>query len=648
MYEEKSMLVKKIHNLEVEINKLNDEIRTLSGIGTGTNRILEAIQEQRWYFFKNKPKVLMDRDTGILWANLDYFKYAKENGEEYTGFQAENLLETTALDNFTGWRVPTALELWNMISDKSFPFIRGNNWRINSEDYWLVNYENRIQKKDLDQQGATNNIAIGSGCLLPCSSCLVPEDYVNHVSNKNKVYTKTERAQFTLNLFVGNGLEPNFFDSEITGLFRKIYIEKPSLIEELNYFENEIMSLQEEVLLSSSFDYLQILSKYDVPNIDFSVIKYHEAVISVLDELMERLSYYEEVKSEIIRDFNIISLKLSKKYAVNPNFTDEENELFKNRQAYVKRHFELSMNSTKDKLLAIKNQAEDIGVRIEGISSRMNALKELAVLEKEERASFSFIVEYAVSMIIKALKKIEFFEGNKIYASNIINNWEAWSGNYKTFKTKLMDDFKTACDDDGIESDTYNPWFNEWQKKRFTIEGRFLPLIDYSLKGNLTNITEEGLTEVDVILGLLEEYKEGLDKFYIEERKAIHTKCFFLVAGELQEKFEVESVLYALGYHFQKELKDIIFGLDRVEDRLFLLEWADSLLDLQVEEILNFVTDKEITKISLDVLTDFADLKRKNFDVYISDIKAYSEELQRREKEYNGLVFRMRKELVKQ
>ncbi|WP_263577391.1 hypothetical protein [Clostridium sp. FP1] len=40
-------------------------------------------------------------------------------------------------------------------------------------------------------------------------------------------------------------------------------------------------------------------------------------------------------------------------------------------------------------------------------------------------------------------------------------------------------------------------------------------------------------------------------------------------------------------------------------------------------------------------------MKRKNFEVCISDSKAYSEELQGREKEYNALIFKMRKELMK-
>lgn len=42
--------------------------------GTGVEKILEAIKNQRWYFFKNKTKILLDRDTGLLWTNLEYFR----------------------------------------------------------------------------------------------------------------------------------------------------------------------------------------------------------------------------------------------------------------------------------------------------------------------------------------------------------------------------------------------------------------------------------------------------------------------------------------------------------------------------------------------------------------------------------------------
>ena len=52
--------------------------------------------------------------------------------------------------------------------------------------------------------------------------------------------------------------------------------------------------------------------------------------------------------------------------------------------------------------------------------------------------------------------------------------------------------------------------------------------------------------------------------------------------------------------------------------------------------------------ISKEILTEFASLKQKNYDIYLADAKAYAEEKAKREKEYNSLVFKMRKDLMKQ
>lgn len=57
----KNELQSRLLTVEQQINTINTEINNLSG--TGIDRILDAIKEQRWYFFKNKPKVLMDKLT---------------------------------------------------------------------------------------------------------------------------------------------------------------------------------------------------------------------------------------------------------------------------------------------------------------------------------------------------------------------------------------------------------------------------------------------------------------------------------------------------------------------------------------------------------------------------------------------------------
>ena len=77
------------------------------------------------------------------------------------------------------------------------------------------------------------------------------------------------------------------------------------------------------------------------------------------------------------------------------------------------------------------------------------------------------------------------------------------------------------------------------------------------------------------------------------------------------------------------------------------MNWANSLLDIQIDEVLKFVANNDLQKISHTILDEFAGLKQKNYDIYLADAKAYSVEKARREKAYNSLIFKMRKDLAK-
>lgn len=643
---EKISLSSKLSDLEEELNRISEEIRVLSG--TGIEKILKAIKNQRWFFFKNKPKVLMDRDTGILWPNLQTFKFRRSQVTVEKYYNYEECYEITSnlsIDEYKNWEIPSDDTL-EEVYDENFPFDK----EIYDEDNWITRskYKSELEKKNIF------SILNYQYSLLPCNGTLIYEDYEISLQNTN-VYTETERLQCTLNIFVNNGLQPIFNDEEITELYKKIYFEKPALIQKLNELQEEIDKLQRVELLSSAFDYNSLLLKYDIKAIDNSIIKYYEAVQSWVDELINKLSYFEEVKGDIIRDFNIISLKLSKKYEENPNLTEEENILLKNRQQFSKKHFELGMRNVKNKLLVVKKQAEDLEYRIDEINDGENAIKELALLEKEERASFNFIAENTANIIKNALIKIEYFEKNKLFATNIINLENKWTENYKIFKTTIKEQLKNNCEEDSIEEEIWSLWYEDWTKKRSIIEMCFLPLVEKGLKGYfITNKLQtddnekvSNVTTVEKLIVLLENYKCNLDNFYLEERKSIYQKFAFQAGGDLQEKFEAESELYKISSQFQKNLQDIIFELDKAEERIFLLRWANDLIDIQIDEILDFVKDKELSKISQNVLVEFADLKIKNYENFISDAKAYSEERANREKQYNSLMFKMRKELMK-
>lgn len=621
--------------------------------GTGVEKILEAIKNQRWYFIKNKPRILFDRNTGLIWANLNTFNSVREGREEGNNYYYLNEVEDVINKysfGFDGFRVPTCYELWYAVEDKTIPFHRDGDayWKLLNRFYWACEYNGCKSSKDLEYSGATSYISDHPVALFPCSDYLIQNsDYQEKVNPDNPVYAEKERLQFTLDLFTKNELVPIFNDEAITELYKKLYFEKPKLVEQLQELENQIKQLQTVTLLSSEFDYTALLSKYDIKAIDASLIKYYQAVQQWCRELIEKVDYYEEQKGSVIKDFNLISLKLSKKYEANPNLTEAENILLRDRQRFFQKNFSLGMNSVKTKLLAVKKQADALEYRIDEIDEGENSLRELAELEQEKRASFAFLTENTAKIIKNALRKIEYFEANHTFVMNAINIWENWTEGYRVFKTTYKEDMKNDCEDDGIEEEIWSSWYQDWQQLRYAIELKMQPVIERGLRGSMPTNKEVKTSVPEQLIHILDDYKKQIDKFYKEERKGIYQKFAFQVGGDLQEKFETESSLYKFVAMLQSELQDIIFNCKNAEDRVWILNWANSLLDIQIDEVLKFVANNDLQKISHTILDEFAALKQKNYDIYLADAKAYSEEKARREKAYNSLIFKMRKDLAK-
>ena len=648
----KAQLLAQENNMQSQLSAIQAQIAAVSTemtelSVTATEKILEAIKNQRWFFFKNVPEIILDRDTGLLWANLEYFPWCDANGNRYYADEATYAVSKFKVGNIDDWKIPTFDDFRTMISDKTFPYHVGyGDYYIKGQRFWYCDMTG-YSGDGID----LNDLSIESGAwfVIPCSDYLVKNtDFRNNLWLNNYAYTEKERLQFILNLFIQNDLQPIFNDQGVMQLYKKVYIEKPALMNELNELQLKIEDLQKVTLLSSEFDYTTLLAKYDVKAINKSVIKYYQAVQQWTCELINKLDAYEEQKEAVIRDFNLIGLKLSKKYEKNSKLTDEENTLLAERQRYLSNKLSLGMHNIKSKILAVKKQADDLEQRIDEIDDGENSIHELALLEKEERASFEFLAENTGKIIKNALLKIEYFENNRQLVMNIVDIWEKCSEDYRVFKTTYFEDLKSACEEDSIEEKIWVKWYQDWQNIRFKIEQKVQPVLERSLKEPMPTITETEVSVPDLLIKALDEYKERVDKFYRDERMGIYQKFVFQAGGDLQEKFESESELYKCTTAFQNDLQNVIFNCAKAEDRIFILRWANSLLDIQIDEILDFVADKDLQKISRDILNEFASLKQKNFDTYLNDAKAYGEEKSRREKEYNSLIFKMRKDLMKQ
>lgn len=638
-------LKQQLQSMQEKLKTINNEIDKLSS--TATDRILEAIKNQRWYFFKNKKHILMDKTTGILWANLDYFPYKKEqeNNTCYNIDEAKSLVNNYSVDGIHDWQIPTLEVFEHMIYDKTFPFQEGGNWRIKNMCSWHCNINNWSNSKvDLDDWKVYSSRAF----ILPCSYYLIQDsEYEKNISENNPLYTEKERLQFTMDLFRENELWPIFDDAEITDLYKKIYFEKPKLLQALSQIETQLAQCEEVKTVTANFDYTTLLNKYDTASIDKSIIQYYEAVQKWIDELMEYLADFEQQKESVIQDCNQIGLQLSTTYKDDSNLTEAENELLKNRQYYFKDKLALGMDKVKTNLLKVKQQADDIEYTINEIDDGDNAIYELAQLEKKERASFALIAENTAKIVNKALQKIDFFEHNRDFIIKAVEVWSKWNEDYKVFKTKQYEELKHSCEEDDIEAEVWQKWYEDWQKLRFTIEEKLQPMIARGLKGDIEAKEEQETPIIMQAIYVLNDYKIAVDNFYLEERKNIYQQYVFQNCGDLQEKFEVEKELYARTMNLQKALQNIIFNCKKEADKIFILRWIDNLIDIQINEIIQFVADNNLEQISQEVLNEFAKLKQKNYYMYLADIKAYSQEQANREKAYNSLIFKMRKGLMK-
>lgn len=650
-------LKQQLQLVQEKIKTINNEIDKLSS--TATDRILEAIKNQRWYFFKNKPHILMDKTTGIIWANLDCFPWNK--GEDpnnkgsmycYEFKEAEELLKKYITDNIPNWEFPKKQELIHFVEDKSCPFIKENSsdYRLKGYKIWITIEKTPSNEKfmvlKLDE--LKNDENRDNAFLIPCSYHLIQNnEYEKNISENNHIYTEKERLRFTLDLFRKNELWPIFDDAEITDLYKKIYFEKPKLLQALSEVETQLTQCEEVKTITANFDYTTLLNKYDIASIDKSIIKYYEAVQQWIDELMEYLADFEQQKESVIQDCNQIGLQLSTTYKDDSNLTEAENELLKNRQYYFKDKLALGMDKVKANLLKVRQQADDIEYTINEIDDGDNAIYELAQLEKKERASFALIAENTAKIVNKALQKIDFFEHNRDFIIKAVEVWSKWNEDYKVFKTKQYEELKHRCEQDDIEAEVWQKWYADWQKLRFTIEEKLQPMIARGLKGDIETKEEQETPIIMQAIYVLNDYKIAVDNFYLEERKNIYQQYVFQSCGDLQEKFEVEKELYARTVNLQKALQNIIFNCKKEADKIFILRWIDNLIDIQINEIIQFVADNNLEQISQEVLNEFAKLKQKNYYMYLADIKAYSQEQANREKAYNSLIFKMRKGLMK-
>jgi len=675
----------KIENSTTSFNNLSSEelLNIRSEITEKLNQfkideklILKAIKAQRFYFFKNKVKFIFDKTTALIWPNIEYFEidYALTNVASFLGLldygfnieQANTYLKTFEFGDVKNWKVPTFKEMKYLLKDKKLSFIDTETFNIH-----LKNSDSREQKEVFRKRKefgitplticSSKNNRINLDVtewreikefyeryepqlpLYPCNSCFVEKDYEQNVSETNKIYTDDEKAKMTLNIFLKNNLIPLFDNNpELTNVFVKLYIEKPKLVEQLNELNKKISEagpIKREFL--KDLDYNNFIKDYNLNEINNSVIKYFQNIIKFEKSLLSEIDAYEIQNNNLLSStFKVIDF-INEKYSNDENFTEEENNLFINRLDFFKKYFDFGLENLKNSLIAFKNEGELLEKELFEINygNKVSKFDDLEKFQNKKYPSFSFIAENSCEIVKNKILQLNWFKETENFIFDSIKLHEKTLENYKIFKDKTQKDYYKNCKNDSIEEENYLSWFKDWNKEIYLINLKLLPLFECFVNG---------LLPVEIIYELIKiifDYKQNVDNFYLNERKNIHTKFAFVDGGQLQEKFEKESEFTKILNSFQEKLENIIFSNQNSQQKIFIIRWAKDWFDNSVNEILNFIETKNINSISKDIISQFRMLKMKNLETFLIDVKLYSDERKEREKEYNNLIFKMRKEL---
>ncbi len=390
----------------------------------------------------------------------------------------------------------------------------------------------------------------------------------------------------------------------------------------------------------SFVNFEKLISSYNFEKIDKSVILYFNSIKRWIDGLLAIVEEVENKKTELFTTLNEIADKIDDIIVYNQDFCEEEITLLELRWEFIKNKYNFDTSKLKKQLLNFKSQAELIENKLHEINKSNNQLQLLYNLEVEKRPTFYFVAENTYHLVSEAFLFLDWFESNKDFSNRIFEIHDIWKDDFATFLTKKKSDFFKICLESSIEPERVEKWFSEWKEERILIESKLLPIIERVLKNNLNpEIALDLITCFEIA-------KTGIDSFYLDKLKKIHIETADLPLSKLQEKIKREIEHSSIINDFQDRIINIIFHVDiKSEEKIFIVQLAKEWLDMQIDEITSFLYKNNLTNISQKILNDFRDLKRKNIEVFMHDVKFYAKSIKEREEKYNELMFRMKKEI---
>ncbi len=671
---------KEINGLKVQLIAVNQK---LLAYGDVEDTLYEAIEEQNWFTFKNKPFVVFDRRTGFLFPNFNHVKHvAYREWNELKKSYGPNDIEKGR------WEILSEIFYYNEKTDRT----KGSYFFKQGEHNLKFDYPKKFRgskatgifiSKHIDKLGQLKKINYITGFSTNDSfSWYVTgnyHNYLNHsvfpvlrVLNNPKLLPDhpsmigREKSKIILNFFIDKGWMPIFepfldqFHNESNDDYQnRLNIAKKQCDEYNSIFEiyYEKRQLEKKLLglgltyddLSNaavsnvgkvSYDFLVEIQNYNIDEINKSVWQYSLSAQKWLNSLLGKIDEWENDNLDLVKTALELKQELDKKITVSMNVTAEEKQLLESQLQQLKKRLDIGLTPLRSNLINLFSESQQISLNLE----QTNTLVGLAQIEQQLRPSFELLAEHTATLCTKTLKEMEWLDQSLDFVKAVVSVLRKSAEDYFILVDKYQQDLIQLGLDNSIESEEIAKWFAEWRSERLSLLKQIQPLLDAGLN---KLIDEQTILDV---LPCIAQYQNELDQFYLQKRLGIHTTYAFQANGHRQEKLEKEQELTKLVHQFMQQLEKVIFNTKTTAQKIWLIRFSEAWQQGIVNQITDFLAKEQLIErddVVLIMSEELRKVQQQNLAACLQDAQSYSEALAQREKDVNTLIFKMRKALMK-
>ena len=353
-----------------------------------------------------------------------------------------------------------------------------------------------------------------------------------------------------------------------------------------------------------------------------SEVSKHKDMINYTNSILEKIDTYSKLNTQNLSSINNLYSKLS-----DINTTNNMREI----KIYLLDKFDFSLSRIKKHLINYKNQSIQF---IEKLESEDDILNFVDV----KNVDFNIYCETITNKYNSQIKKIEEFNQNKEFLEKLLTQIEVIFSNSNNIHTAYKSKLLKKCEDEYVDSD-FEIIFTQFVDEIDNIDNRYFEIIKNSFNNNLSE---------DVTLGILKsmiKYQKDIENHFISDRISIIQEYSEKKKSNFLQKVDTENSLFNFSIKFIEDMKKIIKSIDDDTEKQI------------INEIIVFLTQRQISLISSisedigmaeAIQSQFLKLEKQNFEIYLDDIKLYSEALEKRDKEIKSLMFKMKKDLERE